>query len=103
MWAAKRILLPVARGTEEIEFAAIMGVMRRAEVEVVVAKVTEKGEEPSMATKLSRGMVMEAETSLEEVQGEEFDAIVCPGGAIGSTILGKDNTLVDLLKEQRKN
>lgn len=92
-------MVPVARGTEEIELATLIGVLRRAEAEVVVAKVTRNGQEESLATELSRGMVIQAETRIEDLVGEEFDAISCAGGAIGSVSLGKDTTLINLLKE----
>ncbi len=91
----KTVLVPVSDGTEELEAVAIIDVLRRAEADVTVASVS--GLRQITA---SRGMVLVADTLLEDCLEQEFDLIVLPGGIPGADHLRDSADLITLLKRQ---
>ena len=96
-----RALVPIADGTEEIEAVGIIDVLRRAGVEVVVAGVGPAGiPATSLTVTASRGVRLVADTTLEAVAAQEFDAIVLPGGLPGAGHLRDSDTLKTLLAAQ---
>lgn len=90
-----RALVPLARGFEDIEAVAIIDVLRRGGVEVVTASITDDIEVLS-----SHGIMMRAETKLEEVVDGEFDAIVLPGGGEGTDNLKNCDQLIARIVRQ---
>lgn len=88
-----RVLVPLAQGCEELEAVTIIDLLRRAEIEVVTASLDEK---PVLA---SRGVVLIADCSLEQVMDEEFDMMVLPGGGEGTENLNNDPRIHTLLKK----
>ena len=91
----KTVLVPIADGTEELEAVAIIDVLRRAEAEVTVAAVA-----GSRQITASRGMVLVADTLLEECLDQSYDLIVLPGGIPGADHLRDSADLITLLKSQ---
>jgi 4-methyl-5(b-hydroxyethyl)-thiazole monophosphate biosynthesis len=89
-----RVLIPIASGSEELETVTLIDLLRRAEIEVVVA-----GLEPGPVT-CSRGTVLVPDTDLDEVVDADFDMIVLPGGQPGATNLDRDTRIHDLLARQ---
>ncbi len=80
---AKRVLVAVGDGSEEIETSTAVDVLRRAGAEVTLASVGD-----TTRCTLSRGMVFDADTTVKEVGGgDAFDAVVCPGGMPGASNL----------------
>lgn len=73
---AKRVIVPVANGFEEIEAVVVIDILRRAGLEVVVA-----GVEGSDVIG-SHAIALRCDASIEEC--ENADAIVLPGGMPGS-------------------
>ena len=69
----KKVLVPIADGTEEIEAVCIIDVLRRAGAEVVVASVGEK------EVTCSRGVKLVADALIGECKTAAFDMIVLPG------------------------
>lgn len=69
----RRILVPVANGSEEIETSSAVDTFRRAGAEVTLASV-----EDSLTVTMSRGMKFVADESINSVEGP-FDAIALPG------------------------
>ena len=55
---AKRVLVPIADGTEEIEVVTVVDVLRRAGAEVVLASVED---DDRIAVTCSRGVKIEAD------------------------------------------
>ena len=95
-----KILVPIAPGCEEIETVTVIDVLRRAELDVTVARVP-AGEQPeSLLVTASRGVKLQAEVMLADVSEQTFDAIVLPGGLPGAEHLRDDPTLTDLLRRQ---
>ena len=71
---SKRVLIPIADGSEDLEAVTLIDVLRRAEFDVVVASV----EERRMLT-CARGTRITADTMLLDVLAQDFDLIVLPG------------------------
>ena len=83
---AKRVLVPIADGTEEIEVVTVVDVLRRAGAEVVLASVED---DDRTAVTCSRGVKIEADCHVKAVTGrqggkEGWDLIAIPGGAPAS-------------------
>ena len=90
----KKVLVPIAEGTEEIEAVCIIDVLRRAGAEVVVASVGEK------EVTCSRGVKIVADKRLAACKAETFDLIALPGGMPGAEHLRDCDPLTALLREQ---
>jgi len=93
--AVRRVLVPIAQDSEEIETACITDVLVRAGAEVTVASV-----EPELQVRMSRGLKIVADTLIGDCAGQEWDAIVLPGGMPGAERLADCGALTALLKEQ---
>ena len=81
--AKKRVLVPIADGSEEIEVVTVVDVLRRAGAEVVLASV----EEDRLECVCSRGVKVVADVGLKAVTGRNaagWDLIAIPGGMPGS-------------------
>lgn len=70
---SRRILVPIANGSEEIETSSAVDTFRRAGAEVTMASV-----EDSLTVTMSRGMKFVADESINSVKGP-FDAVALPG------------------------
>jgi len=92
-----RVLVPIAEGNEEIEAVTVIDLLRRAEIEVVVA-----GQGEGEVITLSRGVRIVPDTSLAAVAEDTFDMVVIPGGAPGAERLGGDPVLRELLQRHAK-
>jgi 4-methyl-5(b-hydroxyethyl)-thiazole monophosphate biosynthesis len=89
----KRVLVPLASGFEEIEAITIVDVLRRGGIEVVLAGSTEGVLEGS------RGIRVEPDTTLDDVDPAAFDAIVLPGGMKGALALMADERVLAAVRE----
>lgn len=88
----KRVLVPLADGCEEIEAVTIIDILRRAEIDVIAAGLSEG------AVRASRGVILQPDATLEAVLSDEFDMIVLPGGAGGADRLEQDPRVRDLIR-----
>ncbi|CAK0882563.1 unnamed protein product [Prorocentrum cordatum] len=93
--AKKRVLVPVADDSEEIETACITDTLVRAGAEVVVASVS-----GNPLVKMSRGLKVMADCLIEECVDKEWDAVACPGGMPGAERLRDSEALTKILKAQ---
>mmetsp|Transcript_17278 Transcript_17278/g.32714 ORF Transcript_17278/g.32714 Transcript_17278/m.32714 type:complete len:263 (-) Transcript_17278:408-1196(-) len=93
----KRVLVPIAEGSEEIETSSITDVLTRFGAHVVVASVM-----PDLVCKMSRGLKICADVSIENAAKEEWDLIALPGGLPGANHLRDSLSLVELLKRQKE-
>lgn len=73
----KRVLVPIADDSEEIETTCITDTLVRFGAEVVVASVKPDGE---LKCKMSRGINILADTTIDEACKQEWDLIALPGG-----------------------
>lgn len=92
-----RALISLADGVEDIECVTLIDVLRRAEVEVVVASI----EGRRMIT-CARGTRLTADTMLVDVLAQDFDLIVLPGGMPGAQHLAEHEPLAEKVCEQAK-
>ena len=79
---AKRVLVPIADGTEEIEVVTVVDVLRRAGAEVVLASVED---DDRTAVTCSRGVKIEADCHVKAVTGRQ-------GGKEGSRAVWKSTS-----------
>ena len=94
---SKRALIAVADGIEDIECVTLIDVLRRADVEVLVASV----EERRMIT-CARGTRLTADAMLVDVLAQDLDLIVLPGGMPGAQRLADFEPLAERVRKQAK-
>jgi DJ-1 family protein len=90
-----RALVILAEGAEEMEATIVIDVLRRAEVEVVVAGLD--GGEP---VRCSRGVRIVPDAPLAAVDAGAFDVIVLPGGKGGADRLAGSPAVGERLRAQ---
>ncbi len=88
-----KIVVPLADGFEEIEAVSIIDVVRRAGIEVIIAGVERD------VLKGAHDISIKADCLISDINGDEFDMIVLPGGYGGTMILAKNQKVQSLLKE----
>ncbi|MDM7913602.1 MAG: DJ-1/PfpI family protein, partial [Methanotrichaceae archaeon] len=88
-----KILMPLTEGFEEIEAITVIDILRRAEIEVVVAGLKDGLIEGAHKVKVL------PDTSLEKIDSEDFDGVVLPGGYPGYVNLGKDERILNMVRE----
>lgn len=91
----KRVLVPIADGTEEMEAVCTIDVLRRAGAEVTVASVM-----PGLQVTASRGVKLVADVLIADCAEEVYDLIVIPGGMPGAVHLRDSAVLTALLQAQ---
>lgn len=90
---AKKILVPVANGTEEMEAVIIIDILRRADLEVIIAGTEEQ-------VVCSRGTKIVPDVLIKDViNGQMFDAIIIPGGWNGTVALNSNSRFIEILKK----
>ena len=87
-----KILVPLADGFEEIEAVTIIDVLRRAEIQVTVAALSDG------VVVGSRGIKVEPDATLSELDLDSFDAVVLPGGMDGTLHMMEDERLIEALR-----
>ncbi len=100
---SKRVLVPIANGTEEIEAVTIIDGLRRANADVTVASV-----EDELQVTASRGVKLVADRLIVDCASEKdggaitYDLIALPGGMPGAEHLRDAEPLIALLKRQQR-
>jgi len=94
---SKRALIAVADGVEDLECVTLIDVLRRADIEVLVASL----EERRMIT-CARGTRLTADVMLVDVLAQDFDLIVLPGGMPGAQHLADFEPLAERVRKQAK-
>jgi 4-methyl-5(b-hydroxyethyl)-thiazole monophosphate biosynthesis len=87
-----RVALLLADGFEEVEAMAIIDVLRRAEIEVVVAGLHDG---PVASARKVRVL---PDTVIDAVKAESFDMVVLPGGQPGADNLNADPRVKELVR-----
>jgi len=90
---AKRVLVPLAEGFEEIEAITVIDVLRRAQIEVFVYSLDGASE-----VKGAHGITVKTEGGVPELDADAIDMIVLPGGWGGTERLAEDTGVQALLK-----
>ncbi len=94
---SKRALIAVADGVEDLECVTLIDVLRRADIEVLVASI----EERRMIT-CARGTRLTADAMLVDVLAQDFDLIVLPGGMPGAQHLADFEPLAERVRKQAR-
>lgn len=89
-----KVLVPLAEGFEEIEAVNIIDVLRRADIEVVVASLSEE-----MLVKGANGITIKADRSIAGLSADDLTMVVLPGGWGGTNALAKDANVLKILKD----
>lgn len=92
-----RVLIPLAKGFEDIEFVSVVDVLRRGGVEVVTASIGD-----GLSVESAHGVSMCADAMFADVSGEGFDAIVLPGGGEGTRLLRESEDVKERLRVQKE-
>ncbi|MFW5790118.1 MAG: DJ-1 family glyoxalase III [Bacillota bacterium] len=88
-----KIIVPLARGFEEIEAVTVIDILRRADIEVVVAGLTETD------VMGAHGLIIQADQRFKNINWRVFDGIVLPGGMPGAENLRQDKNIISLVQE----
>ena len=88
-----KVAVILANGFEEIEAVAVIDVLRRAQVQVVVAAL-----EGDSAIG-SHNIRVAADCSIDELGRSDLDGVVLPGGMPGATTLRDDGRVRALVQE----
>ncbi|MCP4665846.1 MAG: DJ-1 family protein, partial [Deltaproteobacteria bacterium] len=93
---SKKVLVPIAEGTEEIEAVCIIDVLRRAGAEVIVASVD------GLQVTASRGVKLVADKLISQCVDEVYNLVALPGGIPGAEHLRDSEDLTGILNRQYK-
>ncbi len=91
-----KILMPLAKGFEEIEALTVVDILRRAEINVVVAGLKEGIIEGAHEIKV------QPDTCLEKINFSDYDGLVLPGGFPGFVNLKNDERILTMVREMDK-
>lgn len=89
-----KVLVPLAKGFEEIEAVSIIDVLRRAAIEVITASLDDE-----QLVKGANGISVAADMIIHDVPVDELHMIILPGGWDGTYALADDPNIQIILKE----
>ncbi|GAY34232.1 hypothetical protein CUMW_276620, partial [Citrus unshiu] len=92
---SKRVLVPVANGSEPIESVITIDVLRRSGADVTVASV-----EKQLRVDACHGVKIVADALVSDCRDAVFDLIALPGGMPGATNLKESEVLESIVKKQ---
>lgn len=93
-----KIIVPISNGFEEIEAISVIDICRRANIEVTIVAVE------NIQTIGAHNIKIEADCKIEDVNSNDFDMIVLPGGLPNAFTLAQNQRVQFLLKEfKQKN
>ena len=84
----------MANGCEEIEGLTVVDIVRRAGMEIVMISIS-----GSLEVTSSHKVRFMADALAEDVNFEELDGIVLPGGMPGTLNLGANDTVVQVIRD----
>jgi len=88
------ILIPIATGFEEIEAVSLIDILRRADIKVIVASLTDE-----LQVQGANGIVLVANRNISGITSQDIDMILLPGGWGGTNLLAEDKYVQNLLKD----
>lgn len=89
-----KVALFLADGCEEIEALTVYDLLFRSSIPVTLISITD-----SLLVTSSHGVRITADTTIGDIDFDEFDMLVLPGGLPGTTNLGSCTLLTDKVKE----
>jgi len=87
-----RVMVPLANGFEEIEAFTVVDVLRRARIKVDMIGVI------GSVIQSKHGVKVIVDRTLNQINPEDYDAIILPGGSPGYQNLGRSAKLMEILK-----
>jgi 4-methyl-5(b-hydroxyethyl)-thiazole monophosphate biosynthesis len=87
-----KVVVLLAEGFEEVEAMSIVDILRRADIEVVLAGL----QEGSVSS--ARKVRVLPDTVISTVRPEDFDMLILPGGQPGSDNLNADGRVKNLIQ-----
>jgi len=94
MGTMKKVLVPLANGFEEIEAVTIIDILRRGEIEVLVASL-----DTVSLVQGANGITLQTDCNITDISSTDIDMIVLPGGWDGTHALADDENVQRILKE----
>lgn len=94
----KKALVFIAEGFEEIEALTVVDVLRRGGIECHMCSITSE-----KIIKGAHNICVNVDITLQELRGNEYDALVIPGGMPGAINLRDNCTVIDLVTQFNKN
>ena len=91
------VLIPLAKGFEELEAVALIDTMRRGGIEVRVAYLEDELQKALVLG--ANGITLQADVSIKNVISDDFDMMVLPGGWGGTYALAENARVIELLQE----
>jgi 4-methyl-5(b-hydroxyethyl)-thiazole monophosphate biosynthesis len=88
-----KALIPIANGSEEMEAVILIDTLRRAEWDVTVAGLT------TGTILASRGVKLDPDTTWDQINPDDFDVLVLPGGFGGTEALMKHAGVQQALRD----
>jgi len=95
-FAMPKVAIILAEGFEEVEAVAPIDVLRRAGVEVIIAGLSS---EPVAS---ARGVKIVPDATIDQLNAEELDLVILPGGAGGVEKLKQDPRVERLIKAMQE-
>lgn len=92
-------LLLLADGFEEIEALGTADLLRRAGLEVTLCSINKGPDAGGTEVRGAHGVRVMADVSLADVNPDEYDAIILPGGMTGTQNLAADDRVIELLRK----
>jgi len=95
------VLLPLAKGFEELEAVGLIDTMRRGGIEVSIAYLEDEFQKELVLG--ANGITIQADMSIKNVISDDFDMMVLPGGWDGTYALAENARVIELLQEFKAN
>ena len=89
----EKALVILANGFEEIEAITILDVLRRAKISTTAAGLS------LLSVTGAHGITVQADALLDEINADDYEMIVLPGGQPGTRHLGQSEQVVALLQK----
>jgi 4-methyl-5(b-hydroxyethyl)-thiazole monophosphate biosynthesis len=96
-----KVLFACSKGTESAEFTCSYDILKRAGADLTIAKVKENDRDTEKFFVTAQNLRVLADNFIDEVKDNTYDMIVCPGGLPNAQIVGKNKTLIEMLKKQK--
>jgi len=89
----KKALIILAKGFEEIEAIAVIDILRRAGINLIIAGLGSK------IISSTRNLNIITDKTMDQINAKDYDAVILPGGMIGSKNLSHSKKVTDLIKK----
>jgi 4-methyl-5(b-hydroxyethyl)-thiazole monophosphate biosynthesis len=94
----KKAIVLLAEGFEDIEALTPVDILRRGKLSCTICSVDDKNEKTS-----SRGTTVKTDEILKNINIDEYDAVILPGGLPGATNLRDNDNVIKLVSAFNKN